>query len=296
VVVPENVGEAMSLLRDAARAGSLRAKIYLANVYELGIGRSAEPEKADVWYRSVARERGIETAEDDPECARALAELGCIRHVRTLIGDHSLPQRERLALLARAKPLGYALFQRNKKREQAERQAVEAEVNASLAAAEAARPATPAQTKKAEVQPKEKQKKRDPWRPPAPERVMALFLALVFLATGFGLGMMLGMLAKSRLTAGDSVPLFGERVELIRPALFALSVLPTWLLYPLHNVLITLVCGAALTAGGWAYWSIEHGRWFADRVLQAEVFGITGVLVSLVLLTLLGGTRRRRAL
>ncbi|HHH30639.1 MAG TPA: sel1 repeat family protein, partial [Polyangiaceae bacterium] len=78
VVVPGDVTEGLTRLRAAAKAGSERARLYLANVYELGIGRDPAPDKAGVWYRGVARALGIEVDEEDPEYIRAMAELGSI--------------------------------------------------------------------------------------------------------------------------------------------------------------------------------------------------------------------------
>ena len=137
VVVNEDLAEGMTRLRAAAKAGSERAKLYLANAYELGIGREAEPDKADVWYRGVARSRDIEAEEDDPDFVKAMAELGSIRHARIILRDEDIPKKDRLSYLRIAKPLGYALMQRNRKLEEAERKSIELEVEKAMEAAQA---------------------------------------------------------------------------------------------------------------------------------------------------------------
>ena len=57
-VVPEDVVAAARLFRSAADKGHLPSKVYVANLYELGIHYRADPEKADVWYRNAARAAG----------------------------------------------------------------------------------------------------------------------------------------------------------------------------------------------------------------------------------------------
>src|SRR5438270_8831525 len=48
-VVPQDLKEGATRLRAAAEKGSVAAKVYLGNLYELGIHYKADPEKADVW-------------------------------------------------------------------------------------------------------------------------------------------------------------------------------------------------------------------------------------------------------
>ena len=60
--VPQDLKEGAARLRSAADKGDLGAKVYLANLYELGVHYARDPEKADVWYRSAARGAGIQEA------------------------------------------------------------------------------------------------------------------------------------------------------------------------------------------------------------------------------------------
>src|SRR5258708_5675977 len=54
-IVAQDLKEGATRLRAAAEKGSVPAKVYLGNLYELGIHYKADPEKADVWYRNAAR-------------------------------------------------------------------------------------------------------------------------------------------------------------------------------------------------------------------------------------------------
>ena len=96
-------------LRSAAEKGSIPAKIYLGNLYELGIHYKADPEKADVWYRNAARTARIEAEPGSAEWNRALADLGGARHVLALTSDASTSEDEKARLLARAKAHGFGL-------------------------------------------------------------------------------------------------------------------------------------------------------------------------------------------
>ena len=59
--------------------------------------------------------------------------------MRVVLKDDEIPKRDRLGYLRQAKPLGYALLQRNRKLEEAERRSIELEVEQTMreAAAEA---------------------------------------------------------------------------------------------------------------------------------------------------------------
>ena len=83
-VVPQDLKEGTMRLRSAAEKGSVPAKVYLGNLYELGIHYKADAEKADVWYRNAGRGAKIEGEQGSAEWNRALADLGCARHVLAL--------------------------------------------------------------------------------------------------------------------------------------------------------------------------------------------------------------------
>ena len=108
-VVPQDLKEGTMRLRSAAEKGSVPAKVYLGNLYELGIHYKVDPEKADVWYRNAARSAHVEGEQGSPEWSRALADLGCARHVLLLTRDTALDDADRQRLLARAKAHGYGL-------------------------------------------------------------------------------------------------------------------------------------------------------------------------------------------
>ena len=108
-VVPQDLKEGTMRLRSAAEKGSVPAKVYLGNLYELGIHYKADAEKADVWYRNAGRGAKIESEQGSPEWNRALADLGCARQVLALTREAALDEAEKARLLARAKAHGFGL-------------------------------------------------------------------------------------------------------------------------------------------------------------------------------------------
>lgn len=108
-VVVQDLKEGTMRLRSAAEKGSVPAKVYLGNLYELGIHYKADAEKADVWYRNAGRAAHVAADQGSDEWNRALADLGAARHVLALTKDPALPEDEKARLLARAKAHGYGL-------------------------------------------------------------------------------------------------------------------------------------------------------------------------------------------
>src|SRR5262245_12581165 len=80
-VVEQDLKEGAMRLRAAAEKGNVAAKVYLGNLYELGVYYKADPEKADVWYRNAARAANVQSEPGSEEDSRELAELGCARDV-----------------------------------------------------------------------------------------------------------------------------------------------------------------------------------------------------------------------
>ena len=78
-LVAQDLKEGAARLRVAADGGYLPAKVYLANLYELGVHFAEDPAKADVWYRSAARAAGVTADAQSPDYAKAMADLGCAR-------------------------------------------------------------------------------------------------------------------------------------------------------------------------------------------------------------------------
>lgn len=107
-VVAQDLKVGTTSLRAAAEKGSVAAKVYLGNLYELGIHYKADPEKADVWYRNAARSAGIAAEAGSEEWLRAMAELGCARYV-LILTSKSEDEEDRKRLITRAKAHGYGL-------------------------------------------------------------------------------------------------------------------------------------------------------------------------------------------
>lgn len=107
-VVAQDLKVGTTSLRVAAEKGSVAAKVYLGNLYELGIHYKADPEKADVWYRNAARSAGVTAEAGSEEWLRAMAELGCARYV-LILTSKSEDEAEKKRLLARAKAHGHGL-------------------------------------------------------------------------------------------------------------------------------------------------------------------------------------------
>ena len=108
-VVAQDLKEGTMRLRSAAEKGSVPAKVYVGNLYELGIHYKADGEKADVWYRNAARGAHIDAEPGSPEWDRALAELGCARHVVALTQAPEIDADAKARLLSRAKAHGHGL-------------------------------------------------------------------------------------------------------------------------------------------------------------------------------------------
>lgn len=111
-VVPQDLRAGTLHLRTAAEKGSVPAKVYLGNLYELGINYKADAEKADVWYRNAARGAHVESEQGSDAWNRDLAELGCARYALLLERDAGVDDAEKKRLIARAKAHGYGLRMR----------------------------------------------------------------------------------------------------------------------------------------------------------------------------------------
>ena len=86
----------------------------------------------------------------------------------------------------------------------------------------------------------------------------------------------------------------GQRVWPILPAMVAVSLVPALLVYQLTTLLLSAVAGMALGVAGWAMWVSAPGQLLSDRLLQAQVFGVVGLVVAMLVIGLMGGTRRKR--
>jgi hypothetical protein len=108
-VVPQDLRQGTLHLRTAAEKGSIPAKVYLGNLYELGINYKADSEKADVWYRNAARGARVEAEPGTDEFTRALADLGCARYALLTSRDPAASDDDKNRVLARAKAHGWGL-------------------------------------------------------------------------------------------------------------------------------------------------------------------------------------------
>lgn len=297
-VVQQDLKEGATRLRAAAEKGSVPAKVYLGNLYELGIHYKADPEKADVWYRNAARGARIEADPGSSDYATELAELGCARYVLARMENGELSEDEKGRLLQRARAHGYGL--RLKDELAIERPTFlsalqDAEVRAPSAAParKAEAPAVP----KPETKPETKAEKPAP-KPSGPGQVAigigAFGYAVLFALTAIGAGYAATLGARELVAHGHVLPGLGTRADLVFPIVLALvGVLPTWLVYRLGTVIKALVVAGFLGAIGWVAWGTGHAAFLLSRPLQGLAFGLAGFLAGLFVLGLLGGTKRR---
>jgi hypothetical protein len=334
-VVAQDLKEGTMRLRSAAEKGSVPAKVYLGNLYELGVHYKPDAEKADVWYRNAGRGAKVEAEQGSPEWDRALADLGCARHVLAITRDASVDEAERARLLARAKAHGYGLRIRDDAGEGDRATFVNA-----LATAESTGPAptatpppvavdvaprgrkdTSPETGNAKRKAEEARAKTDPAsaldpaaqaaaeraeraakkqaadRSAARKVALAAFgYALLFVLAGVGAGYAASLGSRELIAHGHALPLLGTRTHLVFPiVLGAIGVLPAWLVYRLSAVLKALVLGAVGAGLGWVAWGTGQGAFHGERPLQALAFGLAGFLAGLLVLGLLGGAKQPRS-
>lgn len=279
--------EGAKRLRSAAQRGSLRAKIYVANMYETGVCYQADREKADVWYRNVARAANIEAAPDSPEHDAAMAELGCVRHCLKLVADDALPAKDRQFYLKKAKAMGY-----QHKLAASKRELVDAASKPPPPPVEQPRPPEPKVEEKPQPKPAE-EPERDPllaeqwtWGPGMIAFVGALFASVA--ASGAGWLALEG--SKALAAQGRPLPLVNGRHDFVFWAVvFALGVLPAASTYRAR--VFAVACAVGL-AGGWGaffLWNAMH--LVKDRLAQGALGGLGAFLLTLLVLGLLGGTR-----
>jgi hypothetical protein len=326
-VVAQDLKEGTMRLRSAAEKGSIPAKVYLGNLYELGIHYKADPEKADVWYRNAGRAAHVEAEQGSEEWNRALADLGCARHVLALTREPGADADEKTRLLARAKAHGLGLRIRDSASDGDRATFVDA-----LASAEAKAPtATPPPVavdvqarERKDTSPETKQAKDKAKSVPPPPKPVdpvakaaadkaakrksaerkarlasalgAFGYALLFALAGVGAGYAATLGARELVAHGNPLPVIGTRTRLVFPiVLAAIGVLPSWLVYRFGTMLKALAMGAVLGGIGWVAWGTGRGAFHGDRPLQALAFALGGFLAGLLVLGLLGGAKSPRA-
>jgi hypothetical protein len=329
--VAQDLKEGTMRLRAAAEKGSIPAKVYLGNLYELGIHYKADAEKADVWYRNAGRGAKVEAEQGSPEWNRALADLGCARHVLLLTREADVDEAEKARLLARAKAHGYGLRIRDEAAEGDRATFVNALATADSAGPGAATatpppvavdlaprgrkdtsPETGNAKRKAEEDPpkaldaaaqaaaeraERAAKKKTADRSAARSVALAAFgYALLFALAGLGAGYAASLGAHELVAHGHTLPLIGTKTHLVFPiVLGVIGVLPAWLVYRLGTVLKALVLGAVGAGIGWVAWGTGQGAFHGDRPLQALAFGLAGFLAGLLVLGLVGGAKQPRS-
>jgi hypothetical protein len=289
-VVPQDLKEGTMRLRSAADKGSIPAKVYLGNLYELGIHYKSDPEKADVWYRNAARAARVFEEAGSDEHAKALADLGCVRFVLARVESGGLEEEEKSRLLTRAKAHGYGLKVKDAS------SAVEASgdrptmTDALLVAEVRDRKNTSPETKQARVKIETRRASSN-----VSDGLAAFGYALLFAVAGVGAAYAATLGAKELVEHGTSLPGLGTRTDLVFPIVLGLvGVLPAWLVYKLAAFAKALFAAAMMGGIGWVAWGtgqVIH----ANRPLQAIAFGLAGFLSALLVLGILGGTKTKKS-
>lgn len=296
---PQDLKEGTTRLRLAADKGSVPAKVYLGNLYELGIHYKADPEKADVWYRNAARSAGVDAEPGTDEHARALANLGCVRYVLSLVESGAVDDEEKARLLQRAKVHGYNLKTREASASlDADRPTMTAALEEIPDKIERERAETKPDTKlarlaKADAAAAPKTRPEEPSR--AAAGLAAFGYAILFAAVGAGAAYAAHVGVQELVAEGGTLPVLGNaRAHLVFPiVLVAVGVLPAWLVYKLGSVIKAVAIGAGLAGVGWVAWGTGQAAFHPSRGVQAIAFGLAGFLAGLLVLGLLGGTKRR---
>lgn len=310
-LVGQDLKEAVTHLRAAAERGNVPAKVYLGNLYELGIHYKADVEKADVWYRNAARGAKVDAAPGTDEYASALADLGCVRYVLELTKGDAIDDAEKARLLARAKAHGHGLRIRSEDSiiptTETDRPTfvdalaraegpvamtgtpppVAVDVKKPAANAEAEPKAAPADVPTAKTRAKAKPPSRN-----VAEGLAAFGYAILFALAGIGAGYAAMVGTKELVAHGQSLPGLGKNVRLVFPIVLALiGVLPSALVYRAGTFAKAVVAGGAFAGIGWVAWGTGQAALHPDRALQAIAFALAGFLATLFVLGLLGGTK-----
>jgi len=316
-VVPQDLKKGVTHLRTAADAGHAAARVYLGNLYELGVHYGKDSQKADVWYRTAARGAGLvgapdSPAPDSPEFDRAMAELGCVRHLYRL-REGGLSEADDQALTRKAMQMGLRLATQKDAGGSGDRASVFGDgpqdgksapqkstggkplTTASIATTKSEFPAgTPeaiAQEKLAKLDKETKVKPKS--RFTVKEGLAGIGYTVLFFAFAAGAGYALTQGAHVLMADGKPLPALGTRVHLILPiALGVFGVLPTFLVYRASSVFRALLGAAAAFGIGWALWGTGSYAFLHDRMQQSEGTAVAGFLAALFVLGLLGGTKK----
>lgn len=298
--IARDLAEGAKRMRSAAQRGSLRAKVWVANLYELGVHYAVDRDKADVWYRNVARAAGIEHAPDTDEYELAMAELGCVRFCLSLVADEGLPAKDRAFFLKKAKAMGYAHRLRESKRQSEQPAPPEPSPAPPEVSAPEAEPSAPEPEPETPPEPEEEPEEDEEEEEGAKlggqwtlgRGVLAFLVATFFAASGSVCAFLANEGSRALAQAGRALPVIGATHEIVLFGVLLLAgVLPAASVYRPNVVAIASIVGAAAGAGGWFLFEQTPLLW--DAAAQAGAFGMLGFLVVLLFLGVLGGTRSR---
>ncbi|MGE0787325.1 MAG: hypothetical protein AB7S26_16755 [Sandaracinaceae bacterium] len=322
--VAQDLATGATRMRSAAQRGSLKAKVYVANLYELGVHYAADRDKADVWYRNVARAAGIEHQPGSEEYAVEMADLGCVRYCLERLTDERLTPKDRAAYLRKAKSMGYAHRLAEAKKSEPPASPVPSAKTAADASAstEASAPVSRAPSAPRSEEPPEDEANDEADAPqeeekPAAEKaqkkvedddaasdaplggqwtfgsgMVAFGVGLFFVVSGSSLAFLANEGSRALAIAHRELPLIGHRHAIVAfGALVLGAVLPALSVYRPRVVALAAVLGAAGAAGG--YFLFDRIHWLWDATAQASAAGLAVFLVVLLFLGILGGTRFR---
>jgi len=277
IVVPADPKSGVTYLRSAADGGSLAARVYLANLYELGIHYKADNEKANVWYRSVARAENLD--DTSPDFAVKMAELGCVRYALPLIEDKAAPEDQRDTLLRKIKARGYSL----KLREERDSLPSKTPLAPTAEIKQDEKPET-----RADDQPQPAPKPKPNAKPKPSSLTLARGAAafgyvLAFALLALGGGYLAGEGAKVLHQSKGALPLIAHRVDLVFPIVTGvLLVLGSLLVYRVRSI------AAGLAASTIAFGLLLHMR----ESKEVVVFSVAAYLVVLLVFGLMDGAKK----
>ncbi|MDF2698415.1 MAG: hypothetical protein K0S65_6799, partial [Labilithrix sp.] len=298
-VVPQDLKEGATRLRAAAEKGSVAAKVYLGNLYELGIHYRADAEKADVWYKSAARGARVEFEPGGDDYTRELAELGCVRHVLALVETDAVAGDEKARLLQRARAHGYGLRMKEETGPaEADRPTLldslqQTDPTGSGAASEPER----RERQRATTTPDTKSARAAQAGKNGPSQTAlglgAFGYALLFTTAGLGAAYAAMLGARELVAHGTPLPGLGTRTHLVFPLVLAIvGVMPALLVYRFGAWFKALLIAAMFGGIGWVAWGMGQVI-HTHRPVQTIAFGLAGLLAGLLVLGLLGGTKRQ---
>ncbi len=290
--IAQDFKEGAIRMRAAGEKGYLPAKIYVANLYELGVYYKSDTEKASVWYRNVARQAEVSGAIDSPLYIRAMSELGCVRYALLVQHDPEVSAADKGGALRKARAYGYQLpGAAPPATPSAAAMHVRAPARSEPTAAPAvtAPAAAPVPAVAGPIAPRLASSLA--WGP----GVGAFALASVFVAVAIAAGHVAVLGAREYVARVGELRLLGVRTELIVPATFvALGIVPLFFVYRAVTVVRASAVAAICAVIGYLGWIKPLARIAAERPTHAIIAASAGLLVTLLVLGIQGGARTKR--